>query len=165
VRILLHYAGKNFAADVCDFYKPEDAAAISAFQRFLENQMREEFEFIGTPLRFVQRLRKAERDTRGSKGRRVTPASTATRRRPARIRLSPSQETGNMVSDGAATQTEKEFYRIGDVSKITALKPFRFALWETEFPMLQPVKSPSGHRALPSGRRRPGPENQATLIR
>jgi GTPase len=38
-----------------------------SFQRFLENQMREEFEFIGTPLRFVQRLRKAERDTRGSK--------------------------------------------------------------------------------------------------
>jgi len=51
-----------------------------------------------------------------------------------------------MASNSAATQTEKEFYRIGDVSKITALKPFVLRYWETEFPMLQPVKSPSGHR-------------------
>jgi GTP-binding protein len=39
-----------------------------SFQRFLENQLREEFGFIGTPLRFVQRLRKAERDTRAPRG-------------------------------------------------------------------------------------------------
>src|SRR5580765_8727577 len=51
-----------------------------------------------------------------------------------------------MASNGTAAQTEKEFYRIGDVSKIAALKPFVLRYWETEFPMLQPVKSPSGHR-------------------
>jgi len=51
-----------------------------------------------------------------------------------------------MASNGAATQTEKDFYRIGDVSKIAALKPFVLRYWETEFPMLQPIKSPSGHR-------------------
>jgi DNA-binding transcriptional MerR regulator len=53
-----------------------------------------------------------------------------------------------MVSNGTATQTsiEKEFFRIGDVSKIAALKPFVLRYWETEFPMLQPIKSPSGHR-------------------
>jgi GTP-binding protein len=38
-----------------------------SFQRFLENQLRAEFGFIGTPIRFVQRLRKADRDTRSSK--------------------------------------------------------------------------------------------------
>src|SRR5258707_10527936 len=55
--------------------------------------------------------------------------------------------SGNfMTGNGAAAQTEKEVYRIGDVSKITALKPFVLRYWETEFPMLQPVKSPSGHR-------------------
>ena len=53
-----------------------------------------------------------------------------------------------MPSIGTATQTttEKEFYRIGEVSRLTALKPFVLRYWETEFPMLEPVKSPSGHR-------------------
>jgi ribosome-associated GTPase EngA len=35
-----------------------------SYQRFLENQLRETFDFPGAPIRFVQRLRKAERDTR-----------------------------------------------------------------------------------------------------
>src|SRR5262249_3045310 len=51
-----------------------------------------------------------------------------------------------MASNGTATQAEKELYRIGDVSKIAALKPFVLRYWETEFPMLEPIKSPSGHR-------------------
>ncbi len=29
-----------------------------SFQRFLENQLREKFNFVGTPIRFIQRLRK-----------------------------------------------------------------------------------------------------------
>jgi len=32
-----------------------------SFQRFLENQLRERFHFIGTPIRFVQRLKQRER--------------------------------------------------------------------------------------------------------
>jgi DNA-binding transcriptional MerR regulator len=53
-----------------------------------------------------------------------------------------------MPSTATATQTltEKEFYRIGEVSRLTALKPFVLRYWETEFPMLEPVKSASGHR-------------------
>jgi DNA-binding transcriptional MerR regulator len=53
-----------------------------------------------------------------------------------------------MPSTGAATQPtiEKDFYRIGEVSRLTDLKPFVLRYWETEFPMLEPVKSPSGHR-------------------
>src|SRR4249920_3502960 len=53
-----------------------------------------------------------------------------------------------MPSTATATQstTEKEFYRIGEVSRLTALKPFVLRYWETEFPMIEPVKSPSGHR-------------------
>jgi ribosome-associated GTPase EngA len=35
-----------------------------SYQRFLENQIREKWDFPGAPIRFVQRLRKAERDTR-----------------------------------------------------------------------------------------------------
>ncbi|MFZ3216994.1 MAG: MerR family transcriptional regulator [Candidatus Acidiferrales bacterium] len=41
---------------------------------------------------------------------------------------------------------EKSLFRIGEVSRLTATKTFVLRYWETEFPMLQPVKSPSGHR-------------------
>ena len=53
-----------------------------------------------------------------------------------------------MAGSAAASQlsTEKDFYRIGEVSRMTDLKPFVLRYWETEFPMLEPVKSASGHR-------------------
>jgi len=53
-----------------------------------------------------------------------------------------------MPSTATATQpaTEKDFYRIGEVSRLTATKTFVLRYWETEFPMLQPVKAPSGQR-------------------
>src|ERR1700691_1311012 len=40
----------------------------------------------------------------------------------------------------------KSLFRIGEVSHLTDTKPFVLRYWETEFPMLQPVKSPKGHR-------------------
>src|SRR5215467_14988252 len=49
-------------------------------------------------------------------------------------------------NSATAAATEKELYRIGEVSRITQLKPFVLRYWETEFPMLEPVKSSSGHR-------------------
>jgi DNA-binding transcriptional MerR regulator len=45
-----------------------------------------------------------------------------------------------------AAGTVKSLFRIGEVSRLTATKPFVLRYWETEFPMLQPVKSPKGHR-------------------
>ena len=43
-----------------------------SYERFLENQLRAKFDFIGTPVRFVQRLRKrddkSERDDKSSRG-------------------------------------------------------------------------------------------------
>ena len=46
----------------------------------------------------------------------------------------------------APVSNETRYYRIGEVSRLTELKPFVLRYWETEFPMLEPVKSPSGHR-------------------
>jgi DNA-binding transcriptional MerR regulator len=46
----------------------------------------------------------------------------------------------------SATGFSKDLYRIGEVSRLTETKAFVLRYWETEFPMLQPVKSPSGHR-------------------
>jgi DNA-binding transcriptional MerR regulator len=53
-----------------------------------------------------------------------------------------------MASYVTAPQTaaEERLYRIGEVSRLAQLKPFVLRYWETEFPMLEPVKSPSGHR-------------------
>jgi DNA-binding transcriptional MerR regulator len=48
---------------------------------------------------------------------------------------------GHLETAGA-----KSLYRIGEVSRLTDTKPFVLRYWETEFPMLQPVKSPKGHR-------------------
>jgi DNA-binding transcriptional MerR regulator len=51
---------------------------------------------------------------------------------------------GNGQSESAIP--EKSVFRIGEVSRVTSTKPFVLRYWETEFPMLQPVKSPKGHR-------------------
>jgi DNA-binding transcriptional MerR regulator len=53
-----------------------------------------------------------------------------------------------MPTTATATQTaaDQGLYRIGEVSRLTDLKPFVLRYWETEFPMLEPVKSASGHR-------------------
>ena len=41
---------------------------------------------------------------------------------------------------------EKNFFRIGEVSSLTQTKSYVLRFWETEFPMLKPVKSQTGHR-------------------
>ena len=53
-----------------------------------------------------------------------------------------------MASAAQATHEipEKSLFRIGEVSRLTATKAFVLRYWESEFPTLQPVKSPSGHR-------------------
>src|SRR5258708_13041951 len=66
----------------------------------------------------------------------------------ATITASPSRRGFPMQSNGTAAQvaTEKKLYRIGEVSRLANLKPFVLRYWETEFPMLQPLKSPGGSR-------------------
>jgi DNA-binding transcriptional MerR regulator len=53
-----------------------------------------------------------------------------------------------MPNNGAATQvaSEKKLYRIGELSRLADLKPFVLRYWETEFPMLEPVKNSNGQR-------------------
>jgi GTP-binding protein len=36
-----------------------------SYERFLENQLRAKFDFVGTPVRFIQRLRKREKRSSG----------------------------------------------------------------------------------------------------
>jgi DNA-binding transcriptional MerR regulator len=46
----------------------------------------------------------------------------------------------------SAAIPHKELFRIGEVSRLTATKPYVLRFWEDNFPSLQPVKAPSGHR-------------------
>jgi DNA-binding transcriptional MerR regulator len=51
--------------------------------------------------------------------------------------------SGSMESSDVA---EQALFRIGEVSRLTGTKAFVLRYWEAEFPTLQPVKSPNGHR-------------------
>ena len=51
---------------------------------------------------------------------------------------------GNTQNESALP--DKDLFRIGEVSRMTGTKQFVLRYWESEFPMLQPVKSPKGHR-------------------
>src|SRR5277367_548013 len=50
------------------------------------------------------------------------------------------------AEQAASELPENSLFRIGEVSRLTATKTFVLRYWETEFPTLEPVKSPSGHR-------------------
>jgi DNA-binding transcriptional MerR regulator len=56
-----------------------------------------------------------------------------------------------MANNGTAAQTSLELdeglYRIGEVSRKTGVKAFVLRYWETEFPMLEPIKGPNGRRS------------------
>ncbi|MDX1979491.1 MAG: MerR family transcriptional regulator [Bryobacteraceae bacterium] len=41
---------------------------------------------------------------------------------------------------------DKLYFRIGEVSRLAAVKPFVLRFWESEFPQLAPKKSGTGHR-------------------
>lgn len=41
---------------------------------------------------------------------------------------------------------DKVYFRIGEVSQLVETKPYVLRYWETEFPMLRPAKTPTGHR-------------------
>ena len=43
-------------------------------------------------------------------------------------------------------EPEERLFRIGEVSRLTAVKAFVLRYWEQEIPTLQPVKTPTGHR-------------------
>ncbi len=50
------------------------------------------------------------------------------------------------MAENGHSEFLKDFYRIGEVSRLTETKAFVLRYWETEFPMLQPVKTANGHR-------------------
>jgi DNA-binding transcriptional MerR regulator len=66
----------------------------------------------------------------------------------ARLPLGLHEVGTKMSMNGQHAQAipDRNLFRIGEVSRLTETKAFVLRYWETEFPTLQPVKSPKGHR-------------------
>lgn len=50
------------------------------------------------------------------------------------------------ASVAVSEEQDERYYRIGEVSRITEVRPFVLRYWEEEFSMLQPVKGHQGYR-------------------
>ena len=50
------------------------------------------------------------------------------------------------ASIAVSEEQDERYYRIGEVSRITEVRPFVLRYWEEEFPLLQPVKGHQGYR-------------------
>ncbi|MBI4466671.1 MAG: MerR family transcriptional regulator [Acidobacteria bacterium] len=51
-----------------------------------------------------------------------------------------------MGKNGSPLIPEKDAYKISEVAALTELEPYVLRYWETEFPVLQPAKTPHGQR-------------------
>jgi DNA-binding transcriptional MerR regulator len=57
----------------------------------------------------------------------------------------PSRPRGSKT-EGGDVRPEKRYYRIGEVSRITGVKPYVLRYWESEFRWMAPQKSRSKQR-------------------
>jgi DNA-binding transcriptional MerR regulator len=51
-----------------------------------------------------------------------------------------------LASDSERPESDKRYYRIGEVSRITGVKPYVLRYWESEFRWMAPAKSRSNQR-------------------
>jgi DNA-binding transcriptional MerR regulator len=50
------------------------------------------------------------------------------------------------TKDGDGDSSDKRYYRIGEVSRLTGVKPYVLRYWESEFRFMAPQKSRSKQR-------------------
>jgi hypothetical protein len=50
------------------------------------------------------------------------------------------------LQSGPPDIPDKLYFKIGEVSDLLGVEPYVLRFWETEFPVLQPKKSGTGHR-------------------
>ena len=58
----------------------------------------------------------------------------------------PNFKMSSAASVAISEEQDERYYRIGEVSRITEVRPFVLRYWEEEFPMLEPVKGHQGYR-------------------
>jgi len=54
--------------------------------------------------------------------------------------------TDAALQPGAPEIPDKLYFKIGEVSELLAVEPYVLRYWESEFPVLSPKKSGTGHR-------------------
>lgn len=54
--------------------------------------------------------------------------------------------TDTALENGAPDIPDKLYFKIGEVSELLGVEPYVLRYWETEFPVLSPKKSGTGHR-------------------
>jgi len=57
-----------------------------------------------------------------------------------------AQRASESPSDGTTEAPDKRYFRIGEVSRITGVKPYVLRYWESEFRWMAPQKSRSKQR-------------------
>ena len=65
---------------------------------------------------------------------------------PALFEGEPNSKMSSAASVAISEEQDERYYRIGEVSRITEVRPFVLRYWEEEFPMLEPVKGRQGYR-------------------
>jgi DNA-binding transcriptional MerR regulator len=50
------------------------------------------------------------------------------------------------IQSGQPDIPDKLYFKIGEVSELLGVEPYVLRFWESEFPVLQPKKSGTGHR-------------------
>lgn len=61
--------------------------------------------------------------------------------------MSVIENAAALAPAGAAQEIpDKLYFRIGEVARLAAIKPYVLRFWETEFPSLGPKKTGTGHR-------------------
>jgi DNA-binding transcriptional MerR regulator len=79
--------------------------------------------------------------------KRKLPAQTKNKRTPSRKpRPEPELELDDAPGEDAPAPGEKLYYRIGEVAKLTGIKPYVLRYWESEFRWMAPQKSRSKQR-------------------
>ena len=118
-----------------------------SYERFLINQLREQFGFYGTPIRIQVRRR--------AKGEPPRPTSGSRR--------------GSAILFGAgrivAAQIEipkRALFKAAEVCELVKVQPYVLRSWESEFPELGVAKTAGGAARLPAQRCRAGAADQAS---
>ena len=165
-----------------------------SYERFLENRLRDEYGFFGTPIRITVRRRaehrgRAQADRARSRVGRDQPAT------PIRITLTiyldfqphPITQIPDLNPDHQVTRSpdsplltpvrlycragyvsmaapKREWFKAAEVCEVAEVQPYMLRSWEAEFPKL------GGRRrrrtaAVPTGRRRDGAAHQVAGVR
>ncbi|MBW2417306.1 MAG: MerR family transcriptional regulator [Deltaproteobacteria bacterium] len=94
----------------------------------------------------ARRTKRGNDKTGGRKATRKRSASSDTTAKPRKRPHAKNAPQSAAATPGALPEDGKLYYRIGEVSRITGVKPYVLRYWESEFRWMSPQKSRSKQR-------------------